>query len=126
MNMSRERIISILLVVVGLVNIAPVAGLLGPESLERLYGFTGLEGDLLILMRHRALLFGIIGAFILCAAFKRSFQPVAMLMAAVSMLGYMLLVWLADEPGAKLYRVAVIDLIAGVPLLIAMVLYRRS
>jgi hypothetical protein len=126
MTLSRDRIIGGLLVIVGLVNVAPVIGVLGPESLGRLYGFAGPEGDLLILMRHRALLFGIVGAFILCSAFKQRLQPAAMLMAAVSMLGYMLLVFLADEPGAKLYRVALIDLIACVPLLIAMVLYRRS
>lgn len=126
MTLSRERIIAGLLIIVGLVNFVPVVGVIGAESLARLYGISGLEGDLLVLMRHRALLFGIVGAFILCAAFKRSLQPAAMLMAAVSMLGYMLLVFLAVEPGAKLNRVAMIDLIACVPLLIAMVLYRRS
>ncbi|HKX57452.1 MAG TPA: hypothetical protein VJN01_15185 [Xanthomonadales bacterium] len=126
MTLSRERIISGLLIIVGLVNFAPVVGVLGSESLARLYGFSGLEGDLLTLMRHRALLFGIVGAFIFCSVVRRHLQPAAMLMAAVSMLGYMLLVWLADAPGDKLYRVAMIDLIACVPLLIAILLYRRG
>jgi len=124
--MSRERIISALLIMVGLVNFAPAVGLLGAEALGRLYGFANLEGDLLILMRHRALLFGIVGSFIICSAFRPGLQPAAMLMAAVSMLGYIALVFLADVPGAKLNRVAMIDIIACLPLLAAWVLYLRK
>ena len=41
--MSRERIICGLLIIVGLVNFAPVMGLLGSGQLDNLYGFGTLQ-----------------------------------------------------------------------------------
>jgi hypothetical protein len=47
-----------------LVNRAPVTGLLSAERLRALYGIS-FEGDtLLIRMRHRAVLFGIVGGLL--------------------------------------------------------------
>jgi hypothetical protein len=122
--MKRSTLVSILLVLVGLVNFAPVLGLLGANRLAGLYGIAEPAGDLEVLLRHRALLFGLVGGFIIWSAFKPTFQPVAMLMAAVSMLGYVVLVWLVGEPGAQLYRVALVDIVASLALLAAMILFR--
>ncbi|MDZ4731015.1 MAG: hypothetical protein SH820_13840 [Xanthomonadales bacterium] len=123
---NRQRIIAVLLVIVGLINLAPVVGVLGTDSLSKLYGLASLEGDLLILMRHRALLFGILGVFIICSAFKRQLQPAAMLMTMVSMLGYILLLFISDKYGAELFRVAIVDAIACLPLVLAIILYGRN
>ena len=85
-----ERFISAILIIVGLTNLLPVIGVISAESLASLYGFATLQGDLLILMRHRALLFGILGAFIIYSAFRRELQPSAILMGLVSMLGFII------------------------------------
>ncbi len=124
--MSRQVIVPVLLVLVGLVNFLPVIGLAGAERLDSLYGFGTLDGDLLTLMQHRALLFGILGAFIICSAFMRHLQPAAMWMAFTSMVGFMLLVWLAGAPGAALKNVALVDAFACGLLLIAFLLRRRT
>lgn len=122
--MSHKNLVAMILLTVGLINFAPIVGLLGADNLARLYDIAAPEGDLQILLRHRALLFGIVGAFIIWSAFKPMYQPAAMLMAAVSMVGYIVLVYLVGEPGIKLYKVALIDAVACVLLLAAMVLYR--
>lgn len=124
--MSRQSAVTVLLLLIGLVNFAPVMGLLGAARLDSLYGFGTLEGDLLTLMQHRALLFGILGGFILCAAFKRHLQPAAMLLALVSMAGFIVLVGIADAPGAALKKVALVDVFACILLLAAYLLYRRT
>ncbi len=124
--MSRQGFVTALLVLVGLVNFAPVMGLLGAARLDSLYGFGTLEGDLLTLLQHRALLFGILGGFIIWAAFSRQLQPAAMWMAFISMAGFMLLVWLADAPGPALKKVALVDLFACGLLLIAFLVRQRT
>jgi hypothetical protein len=122
--MSRGTLVSILLVGVGLVNFAPVVGLLGADKLAGLYGIAEPAGDLEVLLRHRALLFGLVGGFIIWSAFKPIYQPVAMCLAGVSMLGFIALAWLVGEPGARLYQVALVDGVACALLLLAVVLHR--
>ena len=112
-----------LLVIVGLINLAPVLGILSAHRLAEGYGVEVSSVDLEILLRHRALLFGILGGFILYAAFKPELQPAAMAMAAVSMVGYALLAWLADGANAQLMKVLVVDLV-GIVCLVAAILLR--
>lgn len=61
--------IGVILLLVGFLNFYPLIGIQGPARLKALYG-PPIEGaDLVILMRHRALLFGLIGGFMMAAAF---------------------------------------------------------
>ena len=63
-----QKAIAGLLIVVGLIQIAPVTGVLGADRLSELYGLSFDEPNLAILMRHRAVLFGLLGAFLIYAA----------------------------------------------------------
>ena len=83
-----EKVITFCLVIVGLINVAPVIGILSAQHLEAAYDVSLKGNDLAILMRHRALLFGILGAFVLYSAFNPSLQPAAMIMVGASMLGF--------------------------------------
>jgi hypothetical protein len=65
-----EKIVTALLVVVGIIHLIPVSGVLGAERLSALYGVSLNEPNLEILMRHRAVLFGLLGAFLVYAAFN--------------------------------------------------------
>jgi len=114
--------ITFCLVIVALINLAPVAGLLGAQKLESAYNIALSSNDLTILMRHRALLFGILGAFILYAAFVPSYQSAAMLMAAVSMIGFAALVYSTGGYNGAINKVLTMDIIGIVFLLIAVVL----
>lgn len=121
-----ERVICVLLVVVGIINFLPVAGVLSAETLARAYGIDAPEGDLLILMRHRALLFGIIGSLIIASAFYQHLQTAAMIAGFVSMVGFLLLALSAGGYGEKIQGVVVADVAATVLLVAAFVLRRVS
>lgn len=114
-----ERIISILLIVVGLVNFLPVFGIVSAAALSKAYGIDLPQGDLLILMRHRALLFGIVGALIISSAFFRHLQVAAMVAGFISMVGFLILAFTADGYGDKIQSVVVADIVATLLLLVA-------
>jgi hypothetical protein len=116
------QLITFCLIVVGLINFVPVMGLLSAQKLESAYSIELASNDLVILMRHRALLFGVLGGFILYAAFVSSYQGAAMIMAAVSMVGYAALVYLVGGYNGSIFKVLVIDVVGIVFLAIAVIL----
>ncbi|MDC0589300.1 hypothetical protein OAP17_06075 [Porticoccaceae bacterium] len=111
--------ISILLITVGLINFLPVIGIISAEKLSVAYAVELIGNDIVILMRHRALLFGLIGGFMLYSVWKPSYQSVAMVMAAISMLGFLFFVAAADHYNASITKIAIIDLIGLAGLAIA-------
>lgn len=117
-----ERTIFILLIAVGLVNVLPVAGVLSASILADAYGIAAPEGDLLILMRHRALLFGIVGGIIITAAFRRHLQPTAIIVGLLSMLGFVALAIVAAEFGTKIRNIVTVDIIGSIALIAAAIL----
>ena len=111
--------ISILLITVGLINFLPVIGIISAEKLSAAYAVELIGNDIVILMRHRALLFGLIGGFMLYSVWKPSYQSVAMVMAAIFMLGFLFFVAAADHYNASITKIAIIDLIGLAGLAIA-------
>ena len=61
-------ILSAMLTVVGIIHLLPLSGVLGVARLQALYDVTITDPNLEIVMRHRAVLFGILGAFLINAA----------------------------------------------------------
>ena len=116
----------VIIIIVGLINFFPIVGLVSAQMLSQLYGGVALDGDLLILMRHRALLFGILGGFIIFSAFRPVLQPAAIVMGLVSMLGFTALVLGAGDYGEKLYRVAIIDIFASAGMILVAILRKRK
>jgi hypothetical protein len=116
------KLITFCLVVVGLINFAPVIAVISAQKLESAYSVAIAGNDLAILMRHRALLFGILGAFIFYAAFNPFYQPLAMLMGGVSMVGFALLVLTTGDYNEAVGKVLLIDIIGIMFLLAAVVL----
>jgi hypothetical protein len=117
-----SKTITFCLVIVGLINFVPVAGVLSVQSLESAYSVGISSNDLIILMRHRALLFGILGGFILYAAFVSSYQFAAMIMAGVSMIGFAGLVYSVGGFNESISSVLIIDYVGIVFLAIAALL----
>lgn len=69
-----RHVASAMLFIVGVIHLLPLSGVLGAERLGLLYGLQFHEPNLAILMRHRAVLFGLLGAFFIAAAFQPSWQ----------------------------------------------------
>ena len=116
------KAITFCLVVVGLINFVPIIGVISAQKLESAYSVTLAGNDLAILVRHRALLFGILGAFILYSAFSPFYQLAAMIMAGVSMVGFALLVLGTGGYNEAIGKVLFIDILGIVFLLAAAVL----
>jgi hypothetical protein len=104
------------LILAGIIHLLPLPGLLGAERLAALYGLDFSEPDLSILMRHRAVLFGLLGAFLVFAAFKPSLQPLAFIAAFVSVLSFLMLAWSGGGYNLQVGRVVAADLVALVAL----------
>lgn len=84
-------VIGLLLALVGVINFMPLMGILGAERLTTMYGYPFEDPNLVLLMRHRAVLFGLIGGFVFYSLFQPSLQPLAMGAALISMLSFIVL-----------------------------------
>lgn len=119
------KIAAALFVLVGLVNLLPVIGVMSGERLQAMYRVTLASPDLVLLMRHRAMLLAIVGGLLIAAAFRPELRTAAIVAGFVSMLSFVALA--AGEPvGAALRRVATVDIVASILLAAAAVLHWRQ
>lgn len=118
-----EKAVAGLLVLVGIIHLLPVSGVLGVERLSALYGVSLKDPNLVILMRHRAVLFGLLGLFFVYAAFKPSLQPLALLAGFLSVVSFMAIAWSVGGYNEAVRKVVIADIIAVIALLIAGVIY---
>lgn len=121
-----RRIISAALIVVAIIHLLPLSGVLGSERLNALYGIRIDEPNLAILMRHRAVLFGMLGAFLLFAAFRPAFQLAALVAGFVSVLTFLGLAWSVAGYNAQLGRVVTADIVALACLVVGAAAYAMS
>lgn len=117
-----NKVVFVCLIVVGVINLIPLVGVLSAQKLESAYDIRLVGDDLIILMRHRALLFGVLGGFILYSAFYQAFQNAAMLMAGISMLGYVALVYLVGGYNSSIFKVLIVDVVGIVVLSLAAII----
>ena len=101
-----------------LVNLAPLVGVASARRLQALYGIPFADPNLVVLMRHRAVLFGIVGALLLVSVFHLPTRPAAVTAGLVSMVSFVLLVFLVGDANAEIRRVMMVDVIASLLLLI--------
>lgn len=112
-------LVSALFVVVGIIHLLPLSGLAGAAQLTTLYGLDFSEPNLALLMRHRAALFGLLGALCLFAAFRPRLQPLTLAAAAVSVISFLVLAWDTGQYNAALARVVTADLVALACIIVA-------
>lgn len=72
------------LLIIAAIHALPLAGVLGGESLVRLYGVDAGGPEVQILLRHRAVLFGILAGVLTYAAFRAELQRLALLAGLLS------------------------------------------
>jgi len=117
-----KLLITVLFLGVALVNLAPGFGVLSAQRLERFYGVALADSDLVLLMRHRAVLLAIVGALLAAAAFQPPLRPAAVVAGLVSMLSFVALAAGAGGAGPALRTVAIVDVVAALVLVVAAVL----
>ncbi len=110
-------------VVTGLIHLLPLAGLAGRATLERAYGVSlGPGQDLVILMQHRALLFGLLACACFAAIGLPQWRVPAGIAALISMLGFALIA-ATQTHGPAIANVMWIDIGAALLLIIGLTLH---
>jgi hypothetical protein len=100
------------LLLMAVVHLLPLAGVLGAGRLAALYGVDVAGPDLQVLMRHRAVLFGILGAYQAYAVFAPAHRTAAFVAGLASLAAFLALAYSTPGHNAKLARVARIDVVA--------------
>ena len=114
-----ETLATTLFLIVGVVNLLPVSGVLSTSRLRALYGVAFEDSNLVILMRHRAVLFGIIGALLVASAFHSPLRPLALVAGLISMLSFVLIAYRVGNYNEALRRIVLVDLAASALLVAA-------
>lgn len=101
-----------LLLVPAVIHLMPLSGALGPEALARLYGLDISAPDLQILMRHRAVLFGLLGGLMAVAAFRPALQGIAIVAGLASVVSFLALAIGVGGYGDAVGRIVLADMVA--------------
>jgi hypothetical protein len=118
-----EKAITVLLIIIAVIHIIPISGFAGVARLESLYGVPVSGNNMEILMRHRAVLFGILGVFFAYAAFTPSVQPLAFIAAFVTLASFFYLAASVGEYNAAIRKIVIGDIVAAISLFGAVILY---
>ncbi|MCJ0763970.1 phosphopantetheine adenylyltransferase [Variovorax terrae] len=126
---AMRYFIAATLLLTGIIHLLPLSGVAGPERLSALYGIPVAEPNLEILLRHRAVLFGLLGAFLVYAAFCPQYQAIGFVAGLASVVSFVLLAVAVGGYNAPLARVVFADMLALVLLVAggaALLLSRRG
>ncbi|KQW45868.1 MULTISPECIES: hypothetical protein [unclassified Roseateles] len=114
-----KHVVAATLLLVALLHALPLAGVLGAARLSSLYGIDVAEPNLALLLRHRAVLFGLLAALLATAALRPALHG-AGLMAGLASVGAFLLLALLEGPlNAAVLTVVRLDIAALILLLAA-------
>jgi hypothetical protein len=106
-----QHLWTFLFLVAAAINLAPVLGAFSPERMTTLYGVELADPNLEILMRHRAVLFGIVGGLMVVAAFHPPLRALGYAVGFTSMLSFLFVAWGVGGYSAAIQRVILIDVV---------------
>jgi len=111
--------VPIVLALVALLHALPLAGVLGASRLSTLYGVDARDPALELLLRHRAVLFGLLAAGLACAAWQPALRGAGLVAGLVSVASFLLLAAQAGPLTPALATVFKLDVAALVLLVVA-------
>ncbi len=126
MRTVSDWCIDAVLLVSAIVHLTPATGLIGGEAVRRLYGVAVADGNMDLLLRHRALMFALIGTPMLLAAISGQWRGAAILLGLINTVGFVVLAWPGENLTPELQRVMRIDAALIVPLIIAGLIWLRT
>jgi hypothetical protein len=112
------RSVTVLLLVIALGHAIPAAAFFNSDLLAVFYGVGDIGPDLEVLLRHRALLFGIVAGILALGALRPAFRALALTVGWASIATFVYLAMTAGETNALIDRVAYADM--GLAVLLAM------
>lgn len=117
--------VPVVLAVVAVIHALPLVGVLGADKLVQLYGISVQDTGVELLLRHRAVLFGLLAAFLGYAALRPELHRLALVAGLVSVVSFLLLSWVQPNStlSASLMTVVWVDLVALALLVVALALH---
>lgn len=100
---------TVLVLVAALINLAPVLGAASAARMSALYGVPLDDPNLQILMRHRAVLFGLVGGLLLVAAFYPPLRATGYAVGFASMLSFLFIAFVVGDYNPQIRRVVLVD-----------------
>ncbi|MCZ8234501.1 MAG: phosphopantetheine adenylyltransferase [Inhella sp.] len=102
------------LLVAGIIHLLPVPGVMGVSTLARLYGIEVNDPNTAILLQHRALLFGVLGALMLSAIALPWLRVTALSVALFSAASFIVVAMAVGGYNPSIERIVVADIVASV------------
>jgi ABC-type Na+ efflux pump permease subunit len=122
-----ELIYRITLFIAGVINILPSMLAFLPDNISKSYGIEIPNPSHELLLRHRAIMFGIIGGLMIFSAITKKYYEVSTIVGLISMISFIFLYFLIDKGvSAELKKVMLIDSIATFILLVGVIIFVTS
>jgi hypothetical protein len=102
-------VVPVVLLLVAAIHALPTIGVMGASKLSRLYGFPVTDGSFELVLRHRAVLFGLLAAFLVYAAFKPELHRLGLVAGFVAVGSFLVLAALVSSYSDALATVVRID-----------------
>ncbi len=120
-----ELVFRICLFIAGIINIVPSILAFIPDKISSSYGIEMPNANYELLLRHRAILFGIIGGIMIYSALTKKYYSLAVCIGFISMISFVVLLKLVNgDVNPELNKVMRVDIVGIVILLIGFVLYK--
>ncbi len=125
MTFNHHTALAAALLLAGVINALPFIGVLGAERLQALYAMPFDDANLRILMRHRAVLFGLLGGAMIAAVFIPHWRTPMAVAGLISMVSFIAISTMEGGSSEAIRRVVLADVIASLLLAAALLWARR-
>ncbi len=105
-----QWIITGLVLLVGVLNLTPAIVFFAPERSLSLYAIDLVDLNLAIVMRHRAVLLGLLGIALIYGAFRKEHLVPVIIAALLGKAAFLYLVYSSTGANAEIGRVALFDI----------------
>ena len=106
-----RRLWILFVLVAAAIDTAPVLGAVSPERMSARYGVALEDPNLEILMRHRAVLFGIVGGLLFACIFHPPLRLAAYATNFTSMAAFVVVTLLVGDYSAEIRSILLVDLV---------------
>ncbi|MFT5572647.1 MAG: hypothetical protein ACI9FR_001571 [Cryomorphaceae bacterium] len=110
----RLNLLTIAFIVAGTIHTMPVIGVFGSDRIKALYDLQVTDPNLLLLLQHRAILFGVVAVILFAAVFNPAYHSLAIGLGTLSMLTFIAFAYFGSGISASLVKVAWVDLLLWV------------
>ena len=120
-----ENIFRITLFLAGMINLLPAFLAFIPDRISKSYGIELPNENYELLLRHRAILFGIVGGLMIYSAIAKKYYTIATTVGLISMVSFIILFFLIGKDiNSELKKIMIVDIVATVILCLGLLLFK--